>query len=55
MDHIKDIGEDHGLIVIEDAAQAHGALYHGRKVGSLGDIACFSFYPTKNITTGEGG
>ncbi|MGB4362360.1 MAG: DegT/DnrJ/EryC1/StrS family aminotransferase [Methanothermobacter tenebrarum] len=55
MDHIKDIGEDHGLIVIEDAAQAHGALYHGKKVGSLGDIGCFSFYPTKNITTGEGG
>jgi Predicted pyridoxal phosphate-dependent enzyme apparently involved in regulation of cell wall biogenesis len=55
MDHINDIGEDNELIVIEDAAQAHGALYHGRKVGSLADIACFSFYPTKNITTGEGG
>ncbi|WP_455241168.1 DegT/DnrJ/EryC1/StrS family aminotransferase [Methanothermobacter tenebrarum] len=55
MNHIIDIGEDHGLIVIEDAAQAHGALYHKKKVGSLGDIGCFSFYPTKNITTGEGG
>jgi len=55
MDYIKDIGEDHGLVVIEDAAQAHGALYYGRKVGSLADIACFSFYPTKNITSGEGG
>ncbi len=55
MDHIMDIGEDHGLVVIEDAAQAHGALYYGRKVGSLADLACFSFYPTKNITSGEGG
>lgn len=55
MDPICKIAEDHGLKVIEDAAQAHGAIYHGKKVGSLGDMACFSFYPTKNITTGEGG
>jgi perosamine synthetase len=41
--------------VIEDCAQAHGALYEGRKVGGLGDIGCFSFYANKIITTGEGG
>ena len=55
MDAICDIAEDHDLIVIEDAAQAHGATYNGKKVGSLGDMACFSFYPTKNMTTSEGG
>ncbi len=49
------IAKDHDLKIIEDAAQAHGAIYNGRKVGSIGDMACFSFYPTKNITTGEGG
>ena len=41
--------------MVEDACQAHGAEYRGKKVGSLGDIGCFSFYPTKNMTTGEGG
>jgi perosamine synthetase len=55
MDHIKQIAENHDLWVVEDAAQAHGALYHNQKIGSLGDMACFSFYPTKNMTTGEGG
>lgn len=45
----------HGLLVIEDAAQAHMAAIDGRPVGSWGDMACFSFYPTKNMTTGEGG
>jgi perosamine synthetase len=55
MDHICKIAEDHDLKIIEDAAQAHGAVYHGRKVGSIGNMGCFSFYPTKNITTGEGG
>ncbi|SCM58348.1 Pleiotropic regulatory protein [Methanothermobacter wolfeii] len=55
MDPIMDIASEHDLMVIEDAAQAHGAEYRGRKVGSMGDAACFSFYPTKNITTGEGG
>ena len=55
MDTIKQIAEDHDLIVIEDAAQAHGAVYKGKKAGSLGDMGCFSFYPTKNMTTSEGG
>jgi dTDP-4-amino-4,6-dideoxygalactose transaminase len=50
------IARDHGLKVIEDAAQAHGATYGGRRVGSLGDLACFSFYPGKNLGAyGEGG
>ncbi len=55
MDAITEICEDHNLKLIEDACQAHGAEYKGRKVGSFGDAACFSFYPTKNMTTGEGG
>ena len=55
MDRINEIAEKHGLIVIEDAAQAHGATCNGKKVGSLGDMSCFSFYPTKNMTTSEGG
>ncbi|MEM2909755.1 MAG: DegT/DnrJ/EryC1/StrS family aminotransferase [Nitrososphaerota archaeon] len=55
MDAIMDIAEDKGLIVIEDAAQAHGAIYKGRKAGSIGHIGCFSFFASKNMTTGEGG
>ena len=56
MDPIIDIARKHGLIVIEDAAQAHGAEYKGRRVGSLGDMACFSFYPGKNLGAyGEAG
>ena len=55
MSRINKIAEDHGLKVIEDAAQAHGAVYNNINVGLWGDMACFSFYPTKNITTGEGG
>jgi dTDP-4-amino-4,6-dideoxygalactose transaminase len=56
MDPILDIARRHKLVVIEDAAQAHGAEYHGRRVGSIGDIGCFSFYPTKNLgAAGEGG
>ena len=55
MDKINEIAEKYGLTVIEDAAQAHGATCNGEKVGSLGDMACFSFYPTKNMTTSEGG
>ena len=55
MDEINEIAERYGLIVIEDAAQAHGATCNGKKVGSLGDMSCFSFYPTKNMTTSEGG
>jgi dTDP-4-amino-4,6-dideoxygalactose transaminase len=56
MDPILDIARRHKLIVIEDAAQAHGAEYKGRRVGSIGDIGCFSFYPGKNLGAyGEGG
>ncbi len=55
MKEIMDIAEGHNLNVIEDAAQAHGAEYDGKKVGSIGDIGVFSFYATKNMITGEGG
>ena len=56
MDPIMDVARRHRLIVIEDAAQAHGAEFNGRRVGSIGDIACFSFYPGKNLGAyGEGG
>jgi dTDP-4-amino-4,6-dideoxygalactose transaminase len=55
MDHLLDVADDHDLAVVEDAAQAHGAEFRGQRVGSLGDAACFSLYPTKNMTTGEGG
>jgi len=52
---ILEISEKHGLFVVGDAAQAHGARYDDEMVGSFGDIECFSFYATKNMTTGEGG
>ncbi|AGB02454.1 DegT/DnrJ/EryC1/StrS family aminotransferase [Methanoregula formicica] len=52
---VRDICDDHNLLLIEDAAQAHGALYRKKPVGSMGHAGCFSFYPTKNMTTGEGG
>jgi dTDP-4-amino-4,6-dideoxygalactose transaminase len=56
MDAIMDIARRHGLVVIEDAAQAHGAEYKGRRAGSMGDVGCFSFYPGKNLGAyGEGG
>jgi perosamine synthetase len=55
MDPILDLAEEHDLYVIEDAAEAHGAEYNGRRTGSLGDAGCFSFYANKIITTGEGG
>ncbi|WP_410764637.1 DegT/DnrJ/EryC1/StrS family aminotransferase [Haloferax sp. DFSO60] len=55
MDEIRAFADEHGLAVVEDAAQAHGAKYKGAQVGSIGDVGCFSFYATKNITTGEGG
>ncbi len=55
MDSILETARGQGILVIEDAAQAHGAEYHGKKAGNLGDTACFSFYATKNMTTGEGG
>ena len=51
---VQQICEDHHLVLIEDCAQAHGAEFNGRKVGGFG-TGCFSFYPTKNMTTGEGG
>jgi len=46
---IREVARHHGLRLIEDCAQSHGAAYRGRKTGSFGDIACFSFYPTKNL------
>jgi dTDP-4-amino-4,6-dideoxygalactose transaminase len=56
MDPIAEIAEKHGLLVIEDACQAHGAEYKGRRTGSLGDAGCFSFYPGKNLGAyGEAG
>jgi dTDP-4-amino-4,6-dideoxygalactose transaminase len=56
MDPILRIARRHGIAVIEDAAQAHGAEYRGKRTGGLGDLGCFSFYPTKNMgACGEGG
>jgi len=55
MDAIRDVAADEDVLLVEDAAQAHGARYRGDPVGSFGDAAAFSFYPTKNMTTGEGG
>jgi dTDP-4-amino-4,6-dideoxygalactose transaminase len=56
MDPILKIAQIYGLAVIEDACQAHGARYRGRRVGSIGHAAAFSFYPTKNLSAyGEGG
>jgi dTDP-4-amino-4,6-dideoxygalactose transaminase len=56
MDPILEIARQHNLRVIEDAAQAHGAEYHSRRAGTMGDIACFSFYPGKNLGAyGDGG
>jgi perosamine synthetase len=55
MDQLLEIAADRGLVVIEDAAEAHGARYRGRVAGSIGDSAIFSFYGNKIITTGEGG
>lgn len=52
---VQEICRRHNLILIEDAAQAHGALLGGKMAGSFGDLACFSFYATKNMITGEGG
>ena len=56
MDPILDVARRHGLVVIEDACQAHGAEYKGRRAGSMGDMGCFSFYPGKNLGAyGEAG
>ncbi len=52
---VAEICGERGISLIEDAAQAHGARYHGTRVGGWGVAGCFSFYPTKNMTTGEGG
>lgn len=56
MDEINKIAQERNIAVVEDACQAHGSTYKGKKVGSLGDIACFSFYPTKSLGGfGDGG
>ncbi len=56
MDAVAEVAEAHDLVVVEDAAQAHGARWRGRRVGTLADAACFSFYPTKNLGGfGDGG
>ncbi len=55
MDAIMGVGRQHGIPIVEDAAHAIPTTYHGRLVGTLSDITCFSFYATKNVTTGEGG
>ncbi len=55
MDTIMDIAAKHGLMVIEDAAQALGSSYRGRQLGTIGDIGAFSFHETKNVSCGEGG
>jgi len=55
MDEINEIARKHHLLVVEDAAQAHGAMYKGRRAGNLADIGCFSFYPTKNMHVGGDG
>ena len=54
-DSVKEIAENENFPIVEDACQAHGAEFKGKKVGSLGDIGCFSFYPTKNMTVGGDG
>ncbi|MFH1593024.1 MAG: DegT/DnrJ/EryC1/StrS family aminotransferase [Candidatus Woesearchaeota archaeon] len=55
MDKLKTISKRHNLFVVEDAAEAHGAEYKGKRVGGLGDAGCFSFFGNKILTTGEGG
>lgn len=55
MDPIMAVARRHGLFVLEDAAEAHGATYKGRNIGTIGDVATFSFYGNKILTTGEGG
>ena len=55
MREFKEAAEKHNIALVEDAAQSHGAEYDGKKVGGIGDVGCFSFYATKNMTTGEGG
>ena len=51
-DSVKSLSEQQGIPIVEDACQAHGAIFRDKKVGSLSDVGCFSFYPTKNMTVG---
>jgi dTDP-4-amino-4,6-dideoxygalactose transaminase len=55
LDHLREIADRYDIPLVEDAAQAHGAAFDGTPVGAIGDVGTFSFYPTKNMTTGEGG
>ena len=55
MDHLRAIGEKHGMPIIEDAAEAIGSVWHGKRAGSMGKFGAFSFHGTKTLTTGEGG
>jgi dTDP-4-amino-4,6-dideoxygalactose transaminase len=55
IDGLKDLCEDHQLTLIHDSAQAHGTKYDKKDIGSLDDLSCYSFYPSKTLTTGEGG
>ena len=55
MDRLLDVGRRHGIPVVEDAAEAIGSVYHGRRAGSMGSFGAFSFHGTKTLTTGEGG
>ena len=55
VDELSSLCQQHGLLLVEDAAQAHGTRWRGTHVGGFGDFGAFSFYPTKNMTTGEGG
>src|SRR5207248_10428760 len=55
LDPLRELCERHGLVLVEDASEAVGALYKGRQIGSHGHLAAFAFYPNKQMTTGEGG
>ena len=55
MENLVRLADSHDIPIVEDAAHALGAEYSGKKVGGLGNLTCFSLFPTKNITTGEGG
>jgi len=55
MEKIMNVARKHNIAVVEDSAQAHGAIYKGKKVGTIGDVGCFSFQATKSMCTGEGG